>query len=270
MQKLTTAMLDLGPTRLYHEVRGTGPLVLMIAGATGDAGQFEPVATRLAERYTVVTYDRRGNSRSPRPDGWTTTTMEEQADDAAALVRRLGRGPAIVFGTSGGAIITLALVLRHPEVVAGAILHEPPLAAVVPGVDDELAHLKRSIAETAAAYGPASAVEAFVRSQAGAAYDAIAPGTRLRMLGNADTLFGAELDAFVTWRPDDAALAASQVPARVLLGTETTPMFEHAARWVAERLGAPIGRLAGAHAPYFDRPDATADALRALIEELAR
>ena len=35
----------------------------------------------------VVSYDRRGYSRSPRPADWTTTSVDEQADDAAALLR---------------------------------------------------------------------------------------------------------------------------------------------------------------------------------------
>jgi hypothetical protein len=42
--------------------------------ATGEAGHWTTVADILADAYTVITYDRRGNSRSPRPRGWTSTT----------------------------------------------------------------------------------------------------------------------------------------------------------------------------------------------------
>src|SRR6185503_14496854 len=102
MAQLKTGTIEANGTRLYHEVRGRGPAVLFISGATGDAGHFEAVAEQLADELTVVTYDRRGNSRSPRPVGWNATTMEEQADDAAALTRALGISPVAVFGTSDG------------------------------------------------------------------------------------------------------------------------------------------------------------------------
>jgi pimeloyl-ACP methyl ester carboxylesterase len=70
-------------TELYHEVRGTGTPVLLIMGATGDGGHFDTVADVLADEFTVITSDRRGNGRSPVPAGWRTTSPEEQADDAA-------------------------------------------------------------------------------------------------------------------------------------------------------------------------------------------
>jgi pimeloyl-ACP methyl ester carboxylesterase len=91
-----------GTTELYHEVRGAGPPLLLIIGASGDAGHFAAVAEELADGFTVVTYDRRGNSRSPRPPGWNATTIEEHADDAAALLRALEVAPAAVFGSSSG------------------------------------------------------------------------------------------------------------------------------------------------------------------------
>ena len=85
----TSGLIQAGTTKLYHEVRGSGP-PLLITGGTGDAGEWANLAPTLAEECTVVTYDRRGISRSPRPDRWTATSMAEAADDAAALLRRPG------------------------------------------------------------------------------------------------------------------------------------------------------------------------------------
>ena len=113
---------------LYYEVRGSGPPVLLIMGATGDGGHFDALADLLADEFTVVSYDRRGNGRSPVPTGWQTTSPEEQADDAAALLDALGTGPAAVFGTSSGGVFALCLLVRHPEVVRGA---DPARAGVV-------------------------------------------------------------------------------------------------------------------------------------------
>ena len=116
---------------LYHEVRGTGPLVLLIMGATGDGGHFDAFADVSADEFTVVTYDRRGNGRSPVPAGWQTTSVEEQADDAAALLEALGTDPAAIFGTSAGGNFALCLLVRHPGWVRGAILHEPGVYGLV-------------------------------------------------------------------------------------------------------------------------------------------
>jgi pimeloyl-ACP methyl ester carboxylesterase len=52
---------------LHHEIRGFGRPVLFISGMTGDAGHFTRAAERLADEFTTVTYDRRGNSRSVEP-----------------------------------------------------------------------------------------------------------------------------------------------------------------------------------------------------------
>ncbi len=77
-------------TELYREVRGSGPSLLWISGALGDGGEWEKAADLLAEDFTVVSFDRRGNSRSSAPPGWKTTSLDEQADDAAALLKGLG------------------------------------------------------------------------------------------------------------------------------------------------------------------------------------
>jgi pimeloyl-ACP methyl ester carboxylesterase len=138
-------IVTVGPVQLYYEVRGSGPPVLFIMGATGDAGHFSTVAEQLADEFTAVTYDRRGNSRSSRPLGWDTTTVEEQADDAAGLLRALELAPAAVFGSSSGAICALSLLVRHPELVRGAILHEPPMLSVLGRQDDVQAAIGRLV-----------------------------------------------------------------------------------------------------------------------------
>ena len=49
---------------LFYRVRGTGPLLLILAGGHGDADATDAICEQLIDRYTVVTYDRRGLSRS--------------------------------------------------------------------------------------------------------------------------------------------------------------------------------------------------------------
>ncbi len=74
------------------------------------------MAERLAANFTVVTYARRGFARSP-VDGPVddANRIATDTEDAAALITGHGGGPACVFGSSSGAIVTLNLVTRHPD-----------------------------------------------------------------------------------------------------------------------------------------------------------
>ncbi|MDP9346802.1 MAG: alpha/beta hydrolase [Actinomycetota bacterium] len=259
-----------GPAELYYEVRGSGPPLLFIMGATGDAGHFERIVDRFADEFTCVTYDRRGNSRSPRPRDWSTTSVEEQADDAAALLGALALGPAAVFGNSSGAIYALGLLTRHPEAVRGAILHEPPLISVLERPAEVQAALGAVVGESMAAGGPPAALEAFWRFAAGDGnWEALEPGLRDRMLDNAETFFGVELGTFESYRPDDATLAAVAVPVQVLVSEQSAPFYPEIARWLAQRLGVEVSETPGTHTPYHDHPDELAQTIRPFLTSVS-
>ena len=68
-------MATVNGAELYHEVRGDGPPVLLVTGATGDGGHFDALADMLADEFTVISYDRRGNGRSPRPAAWAGSSL---------------------------------------------------------------------------------------------------------------------------------------------------------------------------------------------------
>lgn len=260
--------LEVNGARLYHEIRGTGPAVLFIPGATGDGGHFERVASLLAGEFAVVTYDRRGNSRSPRPTGWSKTSTDEQADDAAALLKALKLAPAAVVATSGGAIIGLNLLIRHPDVVSGAILHEPPLISVLSQPDQPMEAIQATVGPAMAADGPRGAARAFVQFAAADAASAIDPELLERMLNNGETLFGIEFGTFESYRPNDDALAAIHVPVQVMVGRDTLSFLRETSAWLADRLRVPVVPMPGAHAPYFDRPQEMADAIRPFLKRV--
>src|SRR5262249_61117775 len=130
MSAITTATLKVPGANLYYEVTGSGPVLLMIPGAPADAGTFAPIAAELAGRYTVVTYDWRGSSRSPvdeppgdLPDGMP---MQVQGGDAADLLAAVAEGPAYVLGCSGGGLGALGRGARRPGEGAEAVRPEPP------------------------------------------------------------------------------------------------------------------------------------------------
>src|SRR5262249_1272389 len=128
---LTAHILDVAGARLYYERRGSGPLLLMV-GSPMDSTGFAGLADALADRYTVVTYDPRGIGNSSREDTDADVTPEQQADDVHRLLSVLGGGSADVFGSSGGAVVGLALVPAHPGEVRTPVAHEPPVTEVLP------------------------------------------------------------------------------------------------------------------------------------------
>ena len=95
---------------------------------------FGPLAHLLSPRWTVVTYVRRGFV--PRPVDGEVGEDELGADvsDAAALIERHG-GPAVVLGSSSGAIVALELLVRRPDLVRVLVAHEPPLVSFLPDRD---------------------------------------------------------------------------------------------------------------------------------------
>jgi pimeloyl-ACP methyl ester carboxylesterase len=243
--------------------------VLLIMGATGDGGHFDRLADLLADEFTVCTYDRRGNGRSPAPAGWTTTSPEEQADDAAALLNALGIGPAAVFGTSSGGNFALYLLIRHPEVVRGAILHEPGLYGVVDDFDAVRAPVRAVIAAAMQAGGPTAAVEAFWDYIAGDnAWDQLPPELRQRLRDTATTLFTIELGTYERRLPDSDVLTAIQIPVRLLVSDRTLPFFTEIASRLAQRLSWNIATTPGGHGAYHDHPVELAETIRPFLREV--
>src|SRR5688572_27723614 len=130
---------------LYFETFGIGPVLLFIGGGNSDAAMFARIGASFADRYTVVRYDRRGNSRSTLEGPAGPQLIEEHADDALALLNHLTDEPAAVFGSSSGALVTLDLVARHPDRASIAVAHEPPAFTLLPDYEELRTALKESL-----------------------------------------------------------------------------------------------------------------------------
>ena len=256
-------------TTLYYEMQGTGIAVVLIAGSTGDAGNFTRAADLLADEFTVVTYDRRGNSRSPRPAGWTTTSVAEQADDAAALIDALGLAPAVVFGASAGGLIALDLMIRRPEVVRAGVVQEPSLFSLLPDPMTALAPRRALLEDALRTRGPRAAIEALMRYlNDDAVFAAIPDETLARMLDNADTILTIEAPGFARWQPKAEDLTSLTVPIALMFANESLPVYKDVTHALAELLKADVVIVPGRHGFYFYRPQDLADALRRIVQSL--
>ena len=252
MTKPLPTMVDANGTSLYYELRGSGPALLFIPGAEGDAEEYARVVGLLQDKFTILSYDRRGYSRSPRPEGFVGTTVEQQADDAAALLEATGLAPATIWGNSSGAIVGLGLVLRHPEVVTAAMLHEPPLFAGMNDAGQVLAFLKQATA---------NGKVPFLRGLTGdIVYNGFSDDYKARLEADR-TWIDLEFDNFEYYQPTDEELARVSTPVRVLCGSESPPFFMEAAGWLAERLGTSVAVIPGGHGAHYELPDEVAKAI---------
>ncbi len=248
---------------LYVRSTGEGPLLLLIAGGLGSADTFRAMAKPLAEDHTVVTYDRRGHFRSTD----TTTgpvTVQRQADDAHAVLRHVGGAPALVFGTSAGALIGLDLVTRYPDDATILVAHEPPAVQLLPDalgwLDDAAAQVK--LAQAGDLMG---AFRRFTDAIAGAAL----PELRAIRLPNEDEwnrLFDRELTSIFDYLPDLRALRKARTEILPVAGVGSRGHYHYQpAKILALELGLPFTEMPGAHLAPQRNPAQFTEALRELF-----
>ncbi len=162
MQDVQKKQLKVPGATIYYEVRGQGPLLVMIPGGPTDADTLAGLARLMAHHFTVVTYDPRGNSRSVFDDIPVTQNMDTHGSDLAALVQSLSMGPAFIFGNSGGAQIALNFTARYPSLVRRLVAHEPPCIPLLPDAA-KVAEKMRGVEKIFHLKGPALAMAAFVQ-----------------------------------------------------------------------------------------------------------
>jgi len=288
MTQTKTATLKVPGASLYYEVTGSGPVLLMIPGAPADAGAFAPIAAQLADRYTVVTYDWRGASRSPldEPPGDLPggLPMQVQSDDAARLLAAVDAGPACVLGCSGGALTGLDLAARHPEQVGTLVAHEPPAMNLLPDGEGWRAAFQR-VHETYRSDGAGPAMQQFIAAAvrvggpppAGGEPDPrgqeqvppmpdmaqmppeMAEGM-VRMQANSDFFLAHLLPAAIGHVPDIAALRAASPRIVVGTGDASAGQMPHlAALALADRLGITPVSFPGDHQGFATHPGPFAD-----------
>ncbi len=107
--------------RIHRHADPAAPVVVLLHGWTASSDlQFFTAYEALAARFTFIGIDHRGHGRGLRsPDPFT---LEDAADDVAAIIRELDVGPVIAVGYSMGGPVSMHLAQRHPELVAGLVV----------------------------------------------------------------------------------------------------------------------------------------------------
>lgn len=259
---MTLRSLKVPGATVHYEVRGAGPLLLLIPGGPEDRSGFAGIVGRLADSYRVVTYDPRGLSASPLDGETADVPVRTFADDAQRLIAALGGEPAYVFGESGGAIVGLDLAARFPDSVRQLVAYEPPCIRLLA---DPVPHLEaiRDVVETAREHGVGPAMAKFVAAVGFGAGESGEPRQSV-----ADNLgFFLEhmmLETVDRHTPDVSALRS--LPVTVAVGADSVGQLAHrTATALAGQLGREAVSFPGNHFGVSTHPEAFAARLRAVL-----
>lgn len=266
-------LLTINGTSLYHEdTGGAGAPVVFSQGVPWSSRVFAPQVAALRSRFRCVSYDLRGQGRSSsgrREDA--QAGLDVLADDAAALIERLGLGPCHFVGLCTGGRVGLRLAARRPELVRSLVLLDT-------GVEPEpQARARRygRLARAARWLGPWAVAPQLMPVLFGRSFLSDPARAdereewreRLRSQGRSTWLAA---QAALGWPGAQAELAAVRTPTLVLVGEEDVATLPAAAeRLQAAIAGARLLRIPRAgHTAPIENPAAVSTALAGFLEGL--
>ena len=268
------ATITVNGVRLAYDEAGAGPPVIWVHGSWTDRQGARLVAPLLAERYRVITYDRRGHSQSERVPG--PQGVKAHVADLAGVIDQLDARPAHLVTNSLGGEIALKLALERPELVASLCLHEPPLHGCLPhdpeieqarsdmqALEDEvIAELEHGDHEMAA--------QLFMEDLLGpGAWEAFPEPSRQTFIHNAPTWLDDVTD------PTQGTLELGQVtalttPVLLTVGGRSHPVDVAVDVCLAATLPEPVRHTftdAG-HIPHLTHPDVYAAIVRSFLDDV--
>ncbi len=261
--------IEANGVRLHYEVMGDGPPLVFVHGMCGRGDVWAGQVERLSGEFMCVSYDRRGHGSSS--DGDAPHSVPLHGDDFAALVRALGLPPVVYVGSSGGARIGLDMVLRYPELLAGAALSEPPVFSLNPERGKEfMGRVVPAVQPHLDAGDLPGAVDAF--------FEVVCPGlwrlldeTAKEPYRQSGPMLVADLgQPPFTVTPDD--LAGVRLPILGIAGLDSDPFLQGTPKVIAASV--PSAELVEfsdcGHVTYAEQPDAFAEDVRAFARRVFR
>ncbi|MFH0883185.1 MAG: alpha/beta hydrolase [bacterium] len=102
---------------MHYREAGQGPLLLILPGNTSSSAMHAREIEYFSQRYRVICPDYLGTGKSSRLSDWPLDWWQRNVEDVAALLEYLGSGPAMMIGSSGGALVALTLAIDHAEMI---------------------------------------------------------------------------------------------------------------------------------------------------------
>ncbi|MGW6703891.1 alpha/beta fold hydrolase [Streptomyces sp. NPDC054956] len=269
-----SAVLAVPGATLHYQLQGSGPLLLIAQSGEGDADRTVDLVPHLTDAFTVLTYDRRGLSRSLAQEPGRTTSIAEHADDVHRLLAAVTDEPALMLGCSLGAVIGLHLAVRHPEQVSTLIAHEPVAPWLLP--EAERGHHEAELAGLQDIYRKGGLTAAFPEmarvlgidvTRRDAEPDLTPQPLDERRHANFDRFIEHDFSAIIEDSLDQQALTrtATRIIPAVGATTPTTVFDHHCAVRLAGLLDTEIQTFPGGHNGNTTHPRGYAERLRNLF-----
>ncbi len=254
--------VEVDGARIFYEMKGEGPLMLLLHGYPLSGAMFSRVRESLQSDYTVITVDHRGYGLSEAPG--VPDTIEVYASDALGVLDHLGFDQAIIGGMSMGGPITLSMYQMAPERFTGMILIDTSAAAAAPPE----AGLWLGVEEVIAAHGLDPVIKALLP-------DMLTGETRLSNPAVSEYLRevmqGATIEAgrggalALAHRPDFTSLLGEiKVPTLIIVGVEDSLYPIEVSRSMHEKIANSSLAIipGGSHATIFEAPGLAAAAIQ--------
>jgi pimeloyl-ACP methyl ester carboxylesterase len=256
-----------GAQQLPYAIQGKGPILLLIPGGEGGKEGFESISSILSDRYTVVTYDRRGAPGTKVHDPSESVALKSHSEDARLVLESVSGEPAYVFGSSAGALVGLDLIIRYPQKVISLIAHEPP----VEGILDEFDKGQQAIYDAFKEGGVMAAMRRF-SDQINANYDELEPGVKLPPRNPQDAAIRAQallrytFPAVHEYRLDIDSLKSVKKKVFLACGANShNTRVGHCVEVLANLIGTKVIEFPSHHVGYISHPNAFAKCIDDLL-----
>lgn len=199
---------------------------------------FDRAAFTLGESWRVTACDRRGWGASPAGPDYRRTSIAEQSIGLAPLLRELaGDRQATVAGIGFGGVVALELALAEPDLVARAVMIEPPIYGLLLQATEGMSADVESIRAAAVDSGVAEAYELFLDGR----LPVLGAGAeRFREFADhgpeAARAFLVELPAVPSWSLDPVRLAGLEAEVMVATCPSTPTLLREAADSITGRI----------------------------------
>jgi pimeloyl-ACP methyl ester carboxylesterase len=265
MQKMSVA----DGVELHYVERGKGVAVVFVHGTLGDYSLWDGYLGPFAETYRAIAYSRRYNFPNANQIQPNHSAVVE-AEDLAALIKKLDLGKVHIVGHSYGGYTALFLAVKHPELVRSLTLAEPPVVFSGDRLEVTKAKVVKAAREAFAKGDKEAAVRAIVDSARPGRFDMMPAPFRRLLLRNAR-----ELEALVNSEDmypglDRDAVRRITAPALLLSGAKSTASQkgtdEELERLLPEKSRRRIIIPDADHGMLFQQPDACRKAILAFLQ----
>lgn len=219
--------------KMYYEIHGSGqPLVLIHGGGSTILSTFGRILPELAKKHRVIAVELQAHGHTPDID--RPLSFEQDADDVAALLKRLHVEKADIMGFSNGGTTALQIAIRHPDVANKLVLASATYkrAGLPPGFFEGFQHA--SLEKTM----PQPLKDAYLKAN---------PDPK-----GLQAMFDRDVARTIAFKDiSDADIKAIQAPALVINGDADAVLPEHALALSRALPHAQLAILPGRHGEYI-------------------